>query len=48
MSTSMTKNSITLTLTMILTGGDQDTMMHHITTIQDHMLPQDITLTITQ
>ena len=48
MSTSMTKNSITLTLTMIPTVGDQDTMSHHITTTQDHMLLQDIMSTITQ
>ena len=48
MSTSMTKSSIIPTVTMILTAGDQDTMMHHITTTQDHMLLQVITLTITQ
>lgn len=48
MNTSMTKNSITLTLTMIPTVGDQDTMSHHITTTQDHMLLQDITSTTTQ
>ena len=44
----MTKSSIIPTVTMIPMAGDQDTMMHHITTIQDHMLLQDITLTITQ
>ena len=43
----MTNSSITHIVTTIPTDGDQATMMHHITTTQDHMLPQDITSTIT-